>query len=1036
MAKFSDSNYDILKEYFSAVLGEGVGLGDSWLLGPKTGIIGEGGVAEILWEDNPQRGLVAHKFIIQDIDGNSFNMAYDGLVSTFSLASSAFEIGNDFYFRKDSFFYQYLFETNPEFRDYINQERTFCYFGKIWPVTDRQDVWNIEFYGMKDYMELAIPIHNRTPRLVEMMDVWFDQINHEPYNMTKYLWALLDSKEVDIRWLDYIASQYGIDVNIDLDEVTLREWVDLLVYFLKRIGTYNAIYIVYKVFTALSANKVNVYERWEEWCQKGAGDMPSFTEFPNFFPGTKDFHWFEFYNIPPSGGAGDVWYSQFNPSGAPTPNPYSGIEIDPYPTHALSEPLPGCSSVSATPTGSLVIAPHYIVEIDLTTEPIGDRFDSDWIINNFYADELVRNWEYARPVNKYVQYQHLLAPASEQNRTGEPESLYPLTSLGYFNTSFTGSQYLSGGSNTPSGGLVAYTYAQQGASARWTVTHELSSSHVVVQAWAPVAGPAFYPLKRVIPDEIEIIDENTVYLDFGYEQYGGLANVAGYIPTVSDKYDQVAPTNPWSVIHNLGTTAPSGYPIGSVVNYWTSPNKSQPADVKIITSNKTDATWYTTESGSAFTRNADYVHTQTVASTAWNINHGMNTDGTIIQCFDSSNELIQPLTTILEDESNITVTFVTAQSGKAYLLYFKRDVISRLNNECDITTTGICAGGLGYWQVGDGAAEDYNAYEGGGLQSPTASGDYWRVWEDEKNYYIDFIVPAGEDLTIREVGLFNYVGQLIYYSVCSELYKPADVQTVFDYRSQKLWVTESSSSSSSSSSVSSSSTSSSSSSSSVSSSSLSESSSSSSSTIPWFVVDGGVGTVVPGPGFVPGNSDFTLTNIESYDNTYVYKDFGPGYFDDAFLINFDINWINVINSVGADTWWGVGVTTSPGTLSHMGTVTQGLAGTLQGLVTFHRAYTRDFSGGTQLGGDPSSYLDIPNVQTFYYQIERNTDIPGNDRFFFRRYTNPARTAGLFEMQHNGTFEREYRYLIFANIGVTFTGATFTATIANIDVVSH
>ena len=64
MAKFSDSNYDILEEYFDAVLGDGVGLGDSWLLGPKTGIVGEGGVAEILWEDNPQRGLVAHKFII------------------------------------------------------------------------------------------------------------------------------------------------------------------------------------------------------------------------------------------------------------------------------------------------------------------------------------------------------------------------------------------------------------------------------------------------------------------------------------------------------------------------------------------------------------------------------------------------------------------------------------------------------------------------------------------------------------------------------------------------------------------------------------------------------------------------------------------------------------------------------------------------------------------------------------------------------------------------------------------------------------
>jgi len=805
MAKFSDSNYEILKDYFTEVIGEGTGLPDSWLLGPKKGIIGDGGVYEILWEDNPQRGFVAHKFIIQDIDGNSFNMAYAGLVSTFSLASSAFEVGNDFYFRKDSFFYEYLAEQNPEFRDYINQERTFCYFGKIWPVSDRTGVWNIEFYGMKDYMELAIPTHNRTPRLVEMMDVWFDQINHEPYNMTKYLWSMLDAKEVDLRWLEYIARIYGIDINIELDELTLREWVDYLVYFLKRIGTYNAIYIVYKVFTALSTNKLNVYERWDEWCQSGAGDIPSFKEFPNFFPGTKDFHWFEFYNLPPSGGAGDAWYSQFNPSGAPTPNPYT-IDWDAYPTHTLIEP--SCSMVSAAPSGNPVISPHYIVEVDLSSEPIGDRFGDDWILNQFYADELVRNWEYARPVNKYVQYQHLLSPAAAQNRTGEPESLYPLTSLGYFNTAFTGSQLLSGGSPTPSGGEVAFVYTQYGPSTTWTITHDLSAAHIVIQCWTPQSGPSFYPMERIVPDTAIVTDPNTLTITFG-EPVGGIACIAGYIPNVSFEYHQVVPTNPWSVVHSLGTTAPSGYPDGSVINFYDLPaplDKSYPETVEIIDLNRTNATWDGLETGEAFVRNADYTHTQTVASTTWNINHQMNTDGTIIQCFDSSNQLIEPLSVVLTDSDNTVVTFVTAQSGKAYMLYFQRNVIGRINDPCDVTSMGMCPNWLGYWVVGDGGIEEYDPYISNDLQSPTASGAYWRLWKDDETYYIDFIVPTGEDLTIREVGLFNIDGELIYYSVCSELYKPSEVQTVFHYRSQQLWVTESSSSSSISSSSSSSST--------------------------------------------------------------------------------------------------------------------------------------------------------------------------------------------------------------------------------------
>jgi len=784
MAKFSDSNYDILKTYFTEVIGAGTGIPDSWLLGPKKGIVGEGGVYEILWEDNPQRGFVAHKFIIQDIDGNSFNMLYGGLVSTHSLASSAFEVGNDFYFRKDSFFYEYLAQNNPEFRDYINQERTFCYFGKIWPLSDRAGVWNIEFYGMKDYMELAIPTHNRTPRLVEMMDVWFDQINHEPYNMTKYLWSLLDAKEVDLRWLEYIARIYGIDINIELDELTLREWVDYLVYFLKRIGTYNAIYIVYKVFTALSTNKLNVYERWDEWCQKGAGDIPSFKEFPNFFPGTKDFHWFEFYNLPPSGGAGDTWYSQFNPSGAPTPNPYT-IDWDAYPTHTLIEP--SCSMVSVAPSGNLVITPHYIVEVDLSSEPIGDRFGDDWILNQFYADELVRNWEYARPVNKYVQYQQLISPAAAQNRTGDPENLYPLTSLGYFNTAFTGSQLLSGGAPTPSGGEVAFTFTQYGGSSIWTITHELSAAHIVAQFWTPASGPSFYPMKRIIPDTVIETSPNVLTATFG-EPVGGIACIAGYIPTISFEYHQVAPTNPWSIIHNLGTTAPSAYPVGSVANFFDLPaplDKSYPETVEIINPNRTNATWDGLETGEAFIRNADYVHTQTIASTTWNINHGMNTDGTIIQCYDSSKQLVEPISVVLTDSNNTVVTFETAESGKAYMIYFKRDVIGRA--DCDnITNMGMCPGGFGYWVVGDGGIEEYDPYISNDLESPTASGDYWRIWADAETYYIDFIVPTGEDLTIREVGLFNIEGELMYYSVCSELYKPSDVQTVFHYRSQIL----------------------------------------------------------------------------------------------------------------------------------------------------------------------------------------------------------------------------------------------------------
>ena len=159
-----------------------------------------------------------------------------------------------------------------------------------------------------------------------------------------------------------------------------------------------------------------------------------------------------------------------------------------------------------------------------------------------------------------------------------------------------------------------------------------------------------------------------------------------------------------------------------------------------------------------------------------------------------------------------------------------------------------------------------------------------------------------------------------------------------------------------------------------------------------------------------------------------------------FIINFDINCTGMIN-VGADNEWAVGVTNNPGTMSQMGGALDGLVGSTQGIPGPRtRAYTIDYpsypSPFAKQGGDVSSYLDVPNIQTFYYQIERNTAIPGNDRLFVRRYTNSGRTSGLFQMQHNGVDPRGYRYLIFANVGVVYTGATFSATIANIEVISH
>ena len=103
----------------------------------------------------------------------------------------------------------------------------------------------------------------------------------------------------------------------------------------------------------------------------------------------------------------------------------------------------------------------------------------------------------------------------------------------------------------------------------------------------------FLPLQRIIPNEIEIIDDSTLHIHFD-DAVTGIANIAGYIPTISHEYDQVVATNPWPVVHSIGSTKPAAYPDGTVVNYSTpqaSPEKAYPEKIEIIDLNRTTATW-------------------------------------------------------------------------------------------------------------------------------------------------------------------------------------------------------------------------------------------------------------------------------------------------------------------------------------------------------------------------------------------------------------------------------------------------------------
>ena len=987
MGKFSDPNYKLLKDYFDILVAVRTGTDKSYLIGPNKTVVSEGGLYSILYENHDTRGYVGHRFKIKEITGNRFKMTYEGLESTFSVASSAFDIGNEMYFRKDSFFHYWLARPTQDnsYHDYANQEKTFMFFGKIWPVSNEVNTYSIEFEGLKDFTLKGLPQHNQTVNMTEWLKVYWDQIHHEMYNMTKHFWAMLDAREIDLRWLGYIAQTYGIEITETvLNELSLREWVENLPYFLKRVGTYNALYIIWKVFLSNTSNHLNVYERWGEWCAQNLDNAVDTFE---------DHHFLEFYGTQPSGGAGTHYYSQFNPANYPThslvaptgdcgtyyyptnikenyltfslldlncqvgdirqdsiqltkydPQTYitqvivlsggsysgnfthaTGVMMDsstsasnvtfwgmsrelamlsdhsgdylslsfeisggsrffkllewnagvpnavkstgtysantPYyvtvdrqgstlrtrifdqerrwsddlietisitlndiDTHTYLYALNGRRISSGKFTGRIyglstenvtltetvatsgypVITPHYKVQVDLSTEPLGDVFNDGTIISEDVITELVRNFEYVRPVSKYVHYEEMISPVGQVDRVGDSVALYPLDANGFMNTFFTGASSISAGG----GGLgidTTMSYYQQFASKTWTIQHNLDSEYVLVQPWVFV-GPTSTNAKLVKPDVVQIVNNNTVQLIFN-ESVRGVASVASSgasgVGFVELDYLNNAQST-WTIDHNLGTNTPSGYSTspGPVVTHWDQDKKRMIAlDTVLASNDNMGITWAYAVSGASVVRRSDYIHTQSSPASVWNIAHKLNS-WVIVQCYDiTTNREIIPDDIRIVDKDRIKVIWNSNTRGYAHIVQVVRDNVIYSPYSCDIFGFGMCADVLGYWKVGTGEDTLWNPFNENDLETPMTSGTYSLIEQDVNNVYIDLTVPSEyQDINITEIGLFNYLDQLVLYSRCSDLFKPEGVQCFFHYRIGKLSSSSSSSSSESSSS--------------------------------------------------------------------------------------------------------------------------------------------------------------------------------------------------------------------------------------------
>jgi hypothetical protein len=276
MGKFSDLPHFLLDDYFSQSIDSGVTATEnteitgSYLHGQRTSIVAEGGIWTKMWidvkevgGDEPEYpGFVEYKFKAKNTyrDGDNFNFELGSLLTLPASANGTFDSGSDVYFKKESYMYEWLV-NNSSYSNYFNTNKTWLYFGKIYQ-TDNVNGYRIIFDGMKNFVMNAIPRHQRTDNLTEFMDISFDKVYQQIYNMTKDVFSLIDPREVNINWIEYLANAYGMDIDVNLTGLALREWVENLVYLLKRKGTYTSLYIIWKTLLENTTNDLNIYNRW------------------------------------------------------------------------------------------------------------------------------------------------------------------------------------------------------------------------------------------------------------------------------------------------------------------------------------------------------------------------------------------------------------------------------------------------------------------------------------------------------------------------------------------------------------------------------------------------------------------------------------------------------------------------------------------------------------------------------------------------------------------------------------------------------
>lgn len=243
----------------------------------------------------------------------------------------------------------------------------------------------------------------------------------------------------------------------------------------------------------------------------------------------------------------------------------------------------------------------------------------------------------------------------------------------------TGSAVILGESNVVKTELLGqYVHEQTISGAVWNVEHNADTTNYSVSVF-DADGNIF------IPSAIQTVDSNNVQIINLTPKSGKAVFIFENSEVVSSNlyhFEQAIPSDTWVINHNKGTNR------WSITVRDSSGSVFIPNDIKALNSNVVeislseptagDATFFFP--GSTINSNTQFVHTQNILSTTWNINHGLNSENFVVTFFDGDNNYILPQQLEIVDSNNAIATFSSPVLGRAILVFENAGNVTTIDN--------------------------------------------------------------------------------------------------------------------------------------------------------------------------------------------------------------------------------------------------------------------------------------------------------------------------------------------------------------------